>query len=81
MGSLKSRFVARDLKIWSKGSIANTHAEVPGMIAWRLIIARADLSRRRWYDYRTKTMKYGFLEGPTYGMQVCMKIWKLTQSW
>ena len=107
LGSLKSRFVAKDLKIWNKESIANTHAEVPGMIAWRLIIARADLSRRRqsstdydvafmqsftfadlqmadvlvrWYDYRTKTMKYGFLEGPTYGMQVCMKIWKLTHG-
>ena len=34
----------------------------------------------RWYDYRTKTMKYGFLEAPTYGMQVCMKIWKLTHG-
>ena len=34
----------------------------------------------RWYDYITKTMKYGFLEGPTYGMQVCMKIWKLTHG-
>ena len=107
LGSLKSRFVAKDLKIWNKESIANTHAEVPGMIAWRLIIARADLSRRRqsstdydvafmqaftfadlqmadvlvrWYDYRTKKMQYGFLEGPTYGMQVCMKIWKLTHG-
>ena len=47
LGSLKSRFVAKDLKIRNKKSIANTHAEVPGMIAWRLIIARADLSRRR----------------------------------
>ena len=107
LGSLKSRFVAKDLKIWDKESNANAHAEAPGMIAWRLIIARADLSRRRqsstdydvafmqsftfadlqmadvlvkWYDYRTKTMECGFLEGPTYDMQVCMTIWKLTHG-
>ena len=47
LGSLKSRFVAKDLTIRNKEPIANTHAEVPGMISWRLIIARADLSRRR----------------------------------
>ena len=34
----------------------------------------------RWYDYRTKTVKYGFLEGPTYDTQVCMKLWKLTHG-
>ena len=107
LGSLKSRIVAKDLKIWSKESIVNTHAEVLGVIARKLITARADLSRRkqsstncdvafmqsftfadsqmtdvliRQYDYRTKTMKYGFLEGPTCEMQVCMKIWKLAHG-
>lgn len=84
-----------------------THAEVPGMVAFKLAIARADLKYRRasstdydvafmqafnfkdfgmtdvlvkWYDYREKKWKYGFLEGATYGMQVCMRLWKMTHG-
>jgi len=107
LGSLKSRFVAKDLKIWNKESVANTHAEVPGMIAFKLVLARANLKIRkqsstdydvafmqaftfedlgmdeivvRWWDYRKKIWKYGFLEGPTYGQQICMRIWKITHG-
>ena len=106
-GSLKSRFVAKDLKIWNTESIANTHAEVPGMIAFKLVLARANLKIRkqsstdydvafmqaftfkdlgmdeivvRWWDYRERIWKYGFLEGPIYGQQICMRIWKITHG-
>lgn len=106
-GSLKSRFVAKDLKVWFKEDMRNTHAEVPGMLAFRLSCARANLRRRRisstdydvafmqafsfkelgvsdilvkWYDYREKTQKWGFLEGPTCGQQICMRLWKLTHG-
>lgn len=106
-GSLKSRFVAKDLKVWNKMEAAETHADVPGMIAFRLSCARANLKRRRisstdydvafmqsfsfkdfgmteilvrWYDYREQCWRYGFLEGPTYGMQVAMKLWKITHE-
>jgi hypothetical protein len=106
-GSLKTRMVAKDLKVWNKESIADTYAAVPGMIAWRLVVARANLKRRkesatdydvaflqgysyaelglsevlvRWYDHRQQEWHYGFLEGPAYGQQVCMQIWKRTHG-
>jgi hypothetical protein len=106
-GSLKTRMVAKDLKVWNKESIADTYAAVPGMIAWRLVVARANLKRRkesatdyvvaflqgysyaelglsevlvRWFDHRAGAWEYGFLEGPAYGQQVCMQIWKRTHG-
>ena len=107
-GTLKSRMVAMDLKVWNKEPIEHTHAAVPGMLAWRLNIANADLRRSResatdyvvaflqgysyaelgmavvlvrWKDYRDGgKFKWGFLEGPAYGQQVCMFIWKLTHG-
>ena len=107
LGALKSRMVAKDLKVWNKESIADTYAAVPGMIAWRLVIASINLRMRkqsatdydvaflqgytykevgmsevlvRWFDYRKHVWMFGFLEGPAYGQQVCMQIWKLTHG-
>jgi hypothetical protein len=107
-GSLKSRMVAKDLKVWNKEPIERTFAATPGMIAWRLNIANTDLAvcresatdydvaflqgysykelgmpdvLVRWKDYRDgNKVVYGFLEGPAYGQQVCMYIWKLTHG-
>ncbi len=42
-GSLKTGIVAKDPKVWNKESISDTYAALHCMIAWRLVVARANL--------------------------------------